>query len=166
MINKSTVLFAALISMTLPAIAEGGDKNSPNTQEIQATASPTAGESNTRISTVPAGLKGHFVVKSEDGGSGSVEDVEERISTVPAGLKGHFVVKSKDGSSEGMKDSNLTSIKERVVVKSEDGGSGSVKESKTRRFTVPAGLKGHFVIVSEDNDSGSMKDNKPEVHQK
>jgi len=136
MINKSTVLFAALISMTLPAIAEGGDKNSPNTQEIQATASPTAGESNTRISTVPAGLKGHFVVKS------------------------------KDGSSEGMKDSNLTSIKERVVVKSEDGGSGSVKESKTRRFTVPAGLKGHFVIVSEDNDSGSMKDNKPEVHQK
>ena len=136
MLNKSTVLFAALISTTLPTIGQGAEKNSPNTQEIQATASPTAGDGNTRITTVPAGLKGHFVVKT------------------------------KDGVSEGMKDSNLTSINERVVVKSEEGGSGSVKERKTRRFTVPAGLKGHFVIVSEDNGSESMKGNKSEEHQK
>ena len=103
MLNKSTVLFAALISTTLPTIGQGAEKNSPNTQEIQATASPTAGDGNTRISTVPAGLKGHFVIKFEDGSSGSVKDVEERISTVPAGLKGHFVIVSEDNGSESMK---------------------------------------------------------------
>jgi len=32
-----------------------------------------------------------------------VKDVEERISTVPAGLKGHFVIVSEDNGSESMK---------------------------------------------------------------
>ncbi len=142
MLNKSTLLFAALISATLPTIAQGAEKNSPNTQETPTTGSPTAADSNTRRSTVPAGLKGHFVVKSEDNGIKRMKDVEQKTSTTPAGLKGHFVVKS------------------------EDDGSGSVKDSNTRRSTTPAGLKGHFVIVSEDNGSGGMTDNKPEAHQK
>ncbi len=74
MLNKSTLLFAALISATLPTIAQGAEITSPSTHGIHTIACPTTGDSNPGTSTVPAGLKGHFVITSEDNGSGCMKD--------------------------------------------------------------------------------------------
>ncbi|MEI7707836.1 MAG: hypothetical protein WCI90_06165 [Chlorobium sp.] len=168
MLNKSTLLFAALISASLPIIAQAAEINAPNTQGIHSTACPTTGDSSTRTSTVPAGLKGHVVTKSEDSGSDCMKDKDAKTSAVPAGLKGHVIIKSESSSSDCMKDKDSKTsmlpagLKGHVVIKSEVRGSECLKDMNTSTSTVPAGLKGHFVINSVDKGSGCMKDNKPE----
>lgn len=168
MLNKSTLLFAALISATLPTIAQAAEINAQNTQGIHSVACPSTGDSNTRTSVVPSGHKDHVVLKSEDSGSDCMKDKDATTSTIPAGLKGHVVIKSKDSGSECMKDKDATismvpaGLKGHVAMKSAVGGSECLKDMNTNTSMVPAGLKGHFVINSVDKGSGCMKDNKSE----
>ena len=159
MLKKSTLLFAALISASLPIIAQAAEINAPNTQGIHSTACPTTGDSNLRTSTVPAGLKGHVLTKYEDSGSDCMKDKDAKTSAVPAGLKGHVIIKSENSGSDCMKDKDSKTssvpagLKGHYVIKSAVSGSECLKDMNTSKSVVPAGLKGHFVINSADKGS-------------